>query len=110
VTRLTFEGVYNARPSVTPDGKRLVMMHQREPGGPFSIAVQTLDSGQVTPLTRASLDDSPSIAPNGMMVLYGSQRANQSVLGAVSLDGRIKLQLPAQEGQVQEPAWSPFLS
>ena len=110
ISRITFDGVYNARPTLTPDGKRLVMMHQREAGGPFGIAVQHLESGQVTVLTRATLDDSPSIAPNGMMVMYGSQRGDRSVLGAVSLDGRIKLQLPAQEGQVQEPAWSPFLS
>lgn len=109
INRLTFEGIYNARPSITPDGKKLVMMHQAEIGGAFGIAVQALDSGQVTVLTRASLDDSPSVAPNGMMVLYGSQRAGRSILAAVSLDGRVKLQLPAQQGQVQEPAWSPFL-
>jgi TolB protein len=109
VSRLTFKGVYNARPSITADGKKLIVMHQAEAGGSFSIAVQNLETSDLKILTRATLDDSPSIAPNGMMVLYGSQRAGRQILGAVSLDGKVKLQLPAQEGDVQEPAWSPFI-
>lgn len=109
VSRLTFRGVYNARPSITADGKKLIMMHQAEAGGSFGIAVQNLETGDLKILTKATLDDSPSVAPNGMMVLYGSQRAGRQILGAVSLDGKLKLQLPAQEGDVQEPAWSPFI-
>jgi TolB protein len=108
VSRLTFKGVYNARPSITKDGKKLIMMHQAEAGGSFGIAVQNLETGDLRILTKATLDDSPSVSPNGMMVLYGSQRAGRQILGAVSLDGKLKLQLPAQEGDVQEPAWSPF--
>ncbi len=107
VERITFTGDYNAKPSVTPDGKRLVMLH-RDEDGLFNIAVQTLGSGELKLLTRSSLSDSPSIAPNGMMVLYGSKEGGQGVLGAVSLDGRVKIRLPAREGNVQEPAWSPF--
>ena len=107
VERLTFNGDYNASPSLTPDGKRLVMLHIGD-DGLFSIAVQSLSTGELKVLTQTSLNDSPSLAPNGMMVLYGSEVSGRGVLGAVSLDGRIKIRLPAREGNVQEPAWSPF--
>ena len=84
------------------------MLH-RDEGGLFSIAVQTLNTGELKILTRSSLSDSPNLAPNGMMVLYGSEEGGQGVLGAVSLDGRVKIRLPSREGNVQEPAWSPFV-
>jgi len=106
IERLTFKGVYNARASITADNKYLVMMHRGEEGGPFSIAVQNLVNNEFRLLTHAGLDESPTIAPNGTMVLYGSQ---DGVLGAVSLDGRVKLRLPAHAGNVQEPAWSPYV-
>ncbi len=108
VERLSFKGDYNAKPSLTPDNKKLVMLH-RDEGGFFSIAVQTLSTGELKILTRSSLSDSPNLAPNGMMVLYGSEAGGQGVLGAVSLDGRVKIRLPSREGNVQEPAWSPFV-
>lgn len=107
IERLTFSGDYNAKPTLTPDGKRLVMLHRGE-NGLFGIAVQSLGSGELRLLTEASLSDSPSLAPNGMMVLYGAKEGHRGVLGAVSLDGRVKIRLPSREGNVQEPAWSPF--
>lgn len=109
IDRITFSGDYNAKPSLTPDGQRLVMLHKND-NGLFSVAVQTLNTGELKVLTTSSLNDSPSLAPNGMMVMYGSQDGERGVLGAVSLDGRIKIRLPAREGNVQEPAWSPFPS
>ncbi len=107
VERLTFTGDYNAKPSVTPDGKRLVMLHRGD-DGLFSIAVQSLKTGELKLLTRSSLSDSPSLAANGMMVLFGLEEGDKEVLGAVSLDGRVKIRLPAREGNVKDPAWSPF--
>ncbi len=104
--RVTFVGDYNARSSFTPDGKAIVMLHRQ--GGLFNIALQTLATGDVRVLTQSGMDESPSIAPNGKMVVYGSRYGGRSLLGEVSTDGRVKLRLPAQAGDVQEPAWGPF--
>lgn len=108
VSRVTFEGDYNARACLSPHGNTLVMLHRD--GGAFDIAKQNLTTGRLTVLTNGGSDDSPSLAPNGKMVLYGTRFAGHEVLGLVSIDGRIKLRLPSQEGDVQDPSWSPFLS
>lgn len=106
VRRVTFEGSYNARGSVSPDGRYLAMVHRRQ--GQFHIAVQDLIRGTFDILTRTELDESPTIAPNGSMLMYATIENGQSVLAAVSLDGRVKVRLPARQGGVREPAWSPI--
>lgn len=108
VQRLTFNGVYNARPSLSADGQQIVMIHQDDGGG-YNIGVQDLQSGAYNVLTNSGNDSSPSFSPNGAMVLYASKLGNEGVLGLVSTDDRVKLRLPANEGDVQDPAWSPFL-
>jgi len=107
ITRLTYEGEYNARGRLTQDGRFLAMVHQS--GGTFHIAVQDLEKDRVEILTETGLDESPTIAPNGSIILYATQEGTRGVLGGVSLDGRVKFRLPASEGDVREPAWSPYL-
>lgn len=106
ISRLTYEGNYNARASYTPDQKYIVMLHRKDKN--FNIAVQD-SAGHVTQLTSAPLDESPSISPNGRLILYATRYQDKGVLGIVSIDGRIKMHLPSREGDVQEPAWSPYL-
>lgn len=107
ISRVTFRGNYNARASFTPDGKSIVMLHQEN--GTFNVAMQDLDSGRVAILTHTDFNESPSIAPNGKMIVYATSDNNRGALAAVSIDGKIKLTLPGRDGAVQEPAWSPFL-
>ncbi|MEM6581907.1 MAG: Tol-Pal system beta propeller repeat protein TolB [Pseudomonadota bacterium] len=107
-TRVTFEGRYNARARVAQDGRNVVLVHQQD--GAFNIALLDLVTDRLQILTSTQLDESPSIAPNGSMVLYATKFDDRGILAAVSVDGGAKFRLPAREGDVREPAWSPYLS
>ena len=108
IERVTFEGRYNARARVAQDGRNVALVHQRN--GRYHIAVFDLVTDRLTVLTETSLDESPSIAPNGSIVLYATKRGEDSILGAVAVDGGVRFSLPAREGSVQEPAWSPYVT
>ena len=99
--RLTFEGDYNARPAVSPDGRYIAMVHRR--GGRFHIAVLDLQNRQFRVLTSGGLDESPSFAPNGKMIIY----SNGQRLAAVSVDGSVKQDF-ALRGNGRDPVWAPF--
>ncbi len=106
--RLTFRGDYNARARLLPDGKHLVFVHRTN--GVFHIAWQDLERDNLQVLTQTALDESPSLAPNGTMLIYATQDQGRGILAVVSIDGSVKYRLPSSSGDVREPAWSPFLS
>ncbi|MCY4142428.1 MAG: Tol-Pal system beta propeller repeat protein TolB [Gammaproteobacteria bacterium] len=108
--RLTFEGDYNARPRMHPDGEHLLYVHRADDAG-FHIVWQSLN-GDTQPriLTSNVLDESPSLSPNGEMVVYATRDQNRGILAVVSTDGQVALKLPSEDGDVQEPAWSPFMA
>jgi len=106
-TRITREGDYNARASISPDGTRIAVAHGR--GNEYRIAVLDIDSGRMRILTPGVLDESPSFAPNGSMILYATREGERGVLSAVSVDGNVRQRLILDEGDVREPAWSPVI-
>ena len=105
--RVTLEGDYNARASMAPDGRRIAVAYGR--GNEYRIAVWDMESERFTILTPGVLDESPSFAPNGSMVLYATREGNRGVLSAVSADGNVRQRLILSEGDVREPAWSPVI-
>ncbi len=107
IERLTFTGDYNARARLLPDGKHLVFVHRTN--GVFHIAWQDLERDNLQVLTQTALDESPSLAPNGTMLIYATQDQGRGILAVVSIDGSVKYRLPSSSGDVREPAWSPFL-
>ena len=103
--RLTFQGDYNARPRLSKDGRYLVLVHRSN--GRYHIAVQDLKLDRLIIVTETALDESPTIAPNGAMVMYATKWQGRGILAAVSLDAGVKYRLPGQGNDVREPAWSP---
>ncbi|MBM0209712.1 Protein TolB [Pseudomonas syringae pv. maculicola] len=108
--RVTFVGNYNANPKLSVDEKTLVMIHRQDGFTNFKVAVQDLARGSVKILTDSNLDESPTVAPNGTMVIYATRQQGRGVLMLVSINGRVRLPLPTAQGEVREPSWSPYLN
>ncbi len=106
--RVTFQGEYNARASISFDGNKIAMAQGS--GNVYRIAVldRSRGGGQVSSVSPGSVDESPSFAPNGSMLLYAATEGPKGVLYAVSADGRVRQRLVLADGDVREPAWGPF--
>ncbi len=104
-SRLTFQGDYNARARFSPDGRNLAMVNGS--GGNYRIAMMDMASRTVNLLSEGGLDESPSFAPNGSMILFAANKGGHSVLSVVSTDGAMQQKLDFQSGSVREPAWAP---
>jgi TolB protein len=104
--RITFRGAFNARGTLSADGKQVALVH-RPSGSSYKVAIQDINTGITNILTPTSLDESPSFSPNGQMVVYATREGNRGLLSIMSVDGRFRMNLPSEQGEVREPAWAP---
>lgn len=105
--RVTFEGTYNARPRMSPNGEELAVVHLQQSN--YRIASVDPNRGILNVvLSRGQLDESPSFAPNGDTIIFATRRGGQGVLAMVSAGGRIQRDIVSVAGDVREPVWSPF--
>ncbi|MGY0558078.1 MULTISPECIES: Tol-Pal system beta propeller repeat protein TolB [unclassified Lysobacter] len=107
-SRVTFQGNYNASATVSMDGSKIAVAQGA--GNTYRIAMMdsSLGSARWSTLSPGSLDESPSFAPNGAMIIYAAREGTRGVLYAVSSDGRVRQRLVLADGNVREPAWGPF--
>ena len=89
--RVTFIGNYNANPKLSADEKTLVMIHRQDGYAVFKVAAQDLQRGSLRILSNSSLDESPTVAPNGTMVIYATHQQGRGVLMLASINGRVRL-------------------
>ncbi len=104
--RLTFSGKYNSAADVV--GNKLALI--RQSAGKFRVVLMDMQSGESDIISNGSLDESPSLAPNGAMVLYETRgKKHRHALGVASDNGRANTLLRTPYSDVGHPAWSPYL-
>lgn len=106
VQRVTFNGDYNVTPRVSPDGRQIAYVGRRD--GRFQVYVMELATGQELAVTDTVMDESPSFAPNGRLLLYATEVNGRGILASASTDGRVRTRLSGPSGDVREPTWGPF--
>ncbi|HEX5787237.1 MAG TPA: Tol-Pal system beta propeller repeat protein TolB [Woeseiaceae bacterium] len=104
--RVTFEGSYNARPRLSPDGEKLALVHND--GGNFRIGIVDLERKDLLILSTGGQDESPSFAPNSDILIYATRQSGNGVLETVTANGLIRQRMASGQGDVREPVWSPF--
>lgn len=106
-SRITFEGSYNAAASVAPDGKHIALVHRDS--GAYRIAVLNLATNELKVLTGTRMDESPSFAPNGSVILYATEtNGGRGILSGISINGRAPHRLSLRQDSIRAPAWGPF--
>ena len=108
IKRVTLDGEYNARASYFPDGKDIVLVHGNN--GVFHIGTKKIKSRFINTISKTTLDESPTISPNGNIIIYATKDGTNGYLGGITLDGKSRFSLPVKNGSVREPAWSPLLN
>jgi TolB protein len=96
-------------PVWSPRGDYIAFTKQNE--GRFHIGVMRSDGSEERLLTASFLDEGPTWAPNGRVLMFTRETSGgggQSSLWSVDITGRNLKQIPT-EGPASDPAWSPLL-
>ena len=106
--RISFgQGRYTT-PVWSPSGDFIAFTKQS--GGEFHIGVMRPDGSDERLLTTSYLDESPSWAPNGRVLMFSRETPGGAPhLWTVDITGRILRPAP-YSGSASDPAWSPLLN
>tara|TARA_B100000212_G_scaffold178655_1_gene134508 strand:+ start:1467 stop:2711 length:1245 start_codon:yes stop_codon:yes gene_type:complete len=104
--RISFDGNYNAKASYLPNNEGIIFVHRSNAN--FQIALRYFNENFIRILTEAQMDESPSISPNGNVIVYAIKDDDKGLLAGVTLSGA-RFRLPTTKGAVREPSWSGFL-
>jgi WD40-like Beta Propeller Repeat/Lysyl oxidase len=106
-TRLTRTPANEAAPSLSPDGKRIAFVSDRD--GNAEIYVMDTTGADVSRLTSnpARIDTDPAWSPDGRRIAYASGTSGELDLYVMNADGSAKRGVVVAPGDDAEPAWSP---
>jgi TolB protein len=108
VRRISYGGGRYTTPVWSPTGDYIAFTKQE--GGDFHIGVMRADGSEERILTSSYLDEGPSWAPNGRVLVFFRETASGAArLWTVDITGRILKPHPFQ-GSGSDPAWSPLLN
>ena len=96
-------------PVWSPRGDYIAFTKQNE--GRFHIGVMRTDGSEERLLTASFLDEGPTWAPNGRVLMFSRETSGgggQASLWSVDITGRNLKQIPT-DGPASDPAWSPLL-
>jgi len=107
VRRISYGGGRYTTPVWSPRGDFIAFTKQLS--GQFHIGVMRTDGSDERLLTTSYLDEGPTWAPNGRVLMYFREsQSGTPRLWTVDITGRI-LRPAAYQGQASDPAWSPLL-
>jgi TolB protein len=108
VRRISAGGGRYTTPVWSPRGDFIAFTKQE--GGAFHIGVMRPDGSDERILTSSYLDEGPTWAPNGRVLMFFREgRGGEPRLWNVDITGRILRPAPYQ-GSGSDPAWSPLLN
>jgi TolB protein len=106
VRRVSFGGGRYTNPVWSPKGDLIAFTKQS--GGRFQIGVMRPDGSGERILTSSSLEEGPTWAPNGRVLMFQRDTAQGPRLWMVDVTGRILRPVPYPH-DASDPAWSPLL-
>ena len=77
-------------------------------GGMFSIGVMRPDGSDERLITRSSLDESPTWAPNGRVIMFSRESGGRRRLFTIDVSGYNERQVSTPT-DASDPDWSPTL-
>jgi TolB protein len=108
VHRISFGAGRYTTPVWSPRGDFIAFTKQN--GGEFHIGVMKPDGSDERILTSSFLDEGPTWAPNGRVLMFFREQAGAGPhLWTVDITGRIQQPAP-YPNQASDPAWSPLLN
>ena len=104
--RLTFDGKYNSAADIA--NKKLAFITGNH--GAYNVAIKSMSGQGKDFLSNGTLDESPTLSPNGAMVAYTTMKNGENSLAVVSDNAKARQFLTSPIGDIREPAWSPYLN